>query len=103
MKDQCIHPTSQKSYILSAIGGKDNSPEGLQVCDHVSAKGLLEQDRDLVNTQQGVFTHTWVLEFASKADRDYYIADDPAHKAFGSSLTGIVQKVMVMDFAPGVF
>lgn len=33
LKDKCIHPTSQKPYIKSFTGGKDNSPEGLQVRD----------------------------------------------------------------------
>lgn len=32
LKDNCIHPTSQKPYIVSSSGGVDNSPEGLQVC-----------------------------------------------------------------------
>ncbi|RFU35505.1 hypothetical protein B7463_g794, partial [Scytalidium lignicola] len=81
LKENCIHPTTQKPYILSTTGGKDNSPEGLQ----------------------GIFTHSYILEFASKEDRDYYISHDPAHMAFGHSLTGIVQKVMVMDFVPGVY
>lgn len=31
LKDNCIHPTSQKPYIVSSSGGVDNSPEGLQV------------------------------------------------------------------------
>ena len=32
LKDQCIHPTSQKPYIRSFTGGKNNSPEGQAVC-----------------------------------------------------------------------
>ena len=31
LKNSCIHPTSQKPYIRSLTGGRDNSPEGLQV------------------------------------------------------------------------
>ena len=31
LKDTCLHPTSQKPYILSFTGGKDHSPEGAQV------------------------------------------------------------------------
>jgi hypothetical protein len=31
LKDQCIHPTSQKQYIKSFSGGKNNSPEGHSV------------------------------------------------------------------------
>lgn len=32
LKETCIHPTANKPYILSLKGGKDNSPEGMQVC-----------------------------------------------------------------------
>jgi len=82
LKDACIHPISKQSYIVSATGGKDNSPEGLQ---------------------HG-YSHSFVLEFSSIDDRDYYINHDPAHMAFGGYLTGIVENnVMVMDFVPGVF
>merc|ERR1711939_998085 len=31
LKDTCIHPTTQKPYVKSYGGGRDNSPEGLQV------------------------------------------------------------------------
>ena len=31
LKGGCVHPTSNSPYILSLKGGKDNSPEGLQV------------------------------------------------------------------------
>jgi len=31
LKETCVHPTSKRPYILSLQGGKDNSPEGLQV------------------------------------------------------------------------
>ena len=32
LQESCIHPTSNAQYILSLKGGRDNSPEGLQVC-----------------------------------------------------------------------
>lgn len=32
LNDKCIHPTSQKPYIKSFSGGKNNSPEGQAVC-----------------------------------------------------------------------
>lgn len=32
LRTQCLHPTSKTPYILSLKAGKDNSPEGLQVC-----------------------------------------------------------------------
>lgn len=31
LKHKCIHPTTSRHYIKSMIGGKDNSPEGMQV------------------------------------------------------------------------
>lgn len=31
LKDKCIHPRTQKPYIIRSSGGIDNSPEGLQV------------------------------------------------------------------------
>jgi len=31
LKDNCIHPSSQRPYIKSSIGGIDNSIEGIQV------------------------------------------------------------------------
>lgn len=41
LKDQCVSKTSGKPYILSLIGGKNNSPEGmndgLEVSKHASA------------------------------------------------------------------
>ena len=33
LKEQCLHPTSQKPYIKSFSGGKNNSPEGHSVCN----------------------------------------------------------------------
>lgn len=39
LKDGCIHPTTQKQYIKSLTGGKDNSIEGAQVC--MAAKDCL--------------------------------------------------------------
>ena len=31
LKDKCIHPTSKQPYVKSYGGGRDTSPEGLQV------------------------------------------------------------------------
>ncbi|KAJ5558876.1 hypothetical protein N7461_002848 [Penicillium sp. DV-2018c] len=81
LKDNCIHPSSQKPYITSVSGGKDNSPEGIQ---------------------NGI-THAFVVEFASAADRDYYVQSDPAHQAFIKSLDGLIDKAQVVDFSNGVF
>ncbi|PWY90583.1 hypothetical protein BO94DRAFT_555692 [Aspergillus sclerotioniger CBS 115572] len=81
LKDNCIHPTSQKPYILAASGGQDNSPEGIQ---------------------NGI-THAFVVQFATAEDRDYYVKQDPAHQAFIKSLDGIVEKAQVVDFTDRVY
>ena len=31
LKDKCFHPATHEKYVKSYGGGKDNSPEGLQV------------------------------------------------------------------------
>jgi hypothetical protein len=50
------------------------------------------------------YSHSFLLEFSSVGDRDYYIRHDPAHMAFGAFLTGKVEDVvMVMDFIPGEY
>ncbi|KIV97794.1 hypothetical protein PV10_01501 [Exophiala mesophila] len=81
LKDTCIHPTSNKTYILSASGGVDNSPEGAQ----------------------GGFTHGFVVEFASKEDRDYYVSQDPIHQAFGQKNGSKWDDVRVIDYEKGIF
>ncbi|KAB8216994.1 hypothetical protein BDV33DRAFT_206775 [Aspergillus novoparasiticus] len=81
LKDNCLHPSSQKPYIRTSSGGIDDSPEGIQ---------------------HGI-THAFVVEFASAADRDYYVKEDPVHQEFVKSLDGVVEKVQAIDFTPGVF
>ncbi|KAJ5770240.1 uncharacterized protein N7511_002291 [Penicillium nucicola] len=81
LRENCLHPTSQKPYIKTALGGKDNSQEGMQ---------------------NGI-THAFVVEFASAEDRDYYVKQDPAHQAFMKSLGGIIAKAQVIDFTDGDF
>lgn len=81
LKDNCIHPTSSKPYIKSAVGGVDNSPEGMS---------------------DGI-THVFVVEFESAEDRDYYVHKDPAHQAFIAEVGKVILKARVVDFTPGVF
>ncbi|ROV90949.1 hypothetical protein VPNG_10081 [Cytospora leucostoma] len=81
LKDNCIHPVSKKPYIKTGLGGKDNSPEGLQ---------------------NGI-THAFVFEFENEQDREFYLKEDPAHLEFVKSIAGVVSKVQVIDFTPGLF
>jgi hypothetical protein len=41
--------------------------------------------------------------FTSEQDRDYYVNDDPAHKAFVQTIRPIIASVRVVDFETGVF
>ncbi|KAF5651750.1 Stress responsive A B barrel domain protein [Fusarium sp. NRRL 25303] len=81
LKDLCIHPTSNKPYIISLQGGKDNSPEGMQ---------------------NGI-THGFVATFESAEDRDYYVKTDPAHQTFIAQVGGLVERAIVVDFTNGVY
>ncbi|KAH8687612.1 hypothetical protein BGZ60DRAFT_394033 [Tricladium varicosporioides] len=80
LREKCVHPKTQKPYILDSSGGRDNSPEG----------------------HQGGFTHGFVSHFDNEEDRNYYLTEDPAHLAFVKSLDGIIQNVRVVDYEPGV-
>jgi hypothetical protein len=47
------------------------------------------------------YTHAFVVEFASKEDRDYYITKDPIHSEYAKALldaVGGVENVLVVDF-----
>ncbi|KAF3921369.1 hypothetical protein ABW20_dc0107561 [Dactylellina cionopaga] len=81
LKDTCIHPDTQKPYILSIKGGYDNSEEGLQ---------------------HG-HTYGFIVEFANKYDRDIYVNKDGAHDVFKKALGSVNASATVIDFTPGVF
>jgi hypothetical protein len=48
------------------------------------------------NRSEG-FTHCFVVSFLNEADRDAYLIH-PAHKEFGQSLGGCLDKVLVVDY-----
>ncbi|KAH8708624.1 hypothetical protein GQ44DRAFT_627531 [Phaeosphaeriaceae sp. PMI808] len=79
LNDKCIHPTSQKPYIRSLTGGRNNSPEG----------------------HAGSFTHGFVAEFESVEDRDYYVYKDPEHQEYIKFAGEVAQNVKVLDYEPG--
>lgn len=58
-------------------------------------------DGGLTSEQNGL-THGFVLEFESRADRDYFVKKDPVHQAFVKTLDGMVEKTVVLDFSGGV-
>ncbi|KAI1173730.1 stress responsive A/B barrel domain-containing protein [Nemania sp. FL0916] len=77
LKDKCLHPTTQTPYIKSFTGGRDNSPEGLQ---------------------SGI-QYAFVVEFENIADRDFYVHNDQAHKAFVANASPIIEKAIVVDYS----
>lgn len=53
---------------------------------------------------QGGLTHIFISEFENEQDRKYYLEEDPAHLAFVKGIgQGVVSRVQVVDFTPGVF
>jgi hypothetical protein len=52
--------------------------------------------------QKGL-THGFVVEFNSLADRDYYVAKDPAHAKAGAVLFENSEDITVLDYEVGVF
>ncbi|RPA94721.1 stress responsive A/B barrel domain-containing protein [Choiromyces venosus 120613-1] len=82
LKTKCLHPTTQKPYILSYKAGVDCSCEGRQ--DGIS--------------------HTFVMEFENLEDRNYYVGEDPVHLEFVKSMNGKgAEKVQVTDFVVGEY
>lgn len=47
-------------------------------------------------------THGFVLEFASQADLDYYLLEDPVHAAFSQAAREYVEDSVVVDVTDGV-
>jgi hypothetical protein len=94
--EKCIHPTSQKPYIKSFSGGKNNSPEGHAVSDRrIRPPGLL------LMFSQDPYTHGFVVEFDNAEDRDYYVYKDPAHQEFVKFASEVANGVKVVDYEPG--
>ncbi|KAJ9655791.1 hypothetical protein H2198_005411 [Neophaeococcomyces mojaviensis] len=53
--------------------------------------------------KEGGFTHGFVVEFASKQDRDYYVSKDPSHQAFVKKNSPQFEDVRVIDYEKGVY
>lgn len=48
-------------------------------------------------------SHAFILRFHSKEDRDYYVNDDPVHRAFKEAAAPVIESAQVIDFLEGVF
>ena len=44
-----------------------------------------------------------MVEFENEEDRKYYLEQDPAHLGFVKTLDGIMERVRIVDYEPGVF
>jgi heme-degrading monooxygenase HmoA len=71
---------------FAALPGKIDIIKGFEAGTNVSVE----------NRSEG-FTHCFVVSFSSEADRDAYLVH-PAHKEFGKTLGGSLDKVLVVDF-----
>lgn len=100
LKKACVHPDTRRPYILSITGGKDTSIEGLQV--HTRDSGFVVIQASDAQLQNGM-SHAFILRFSSNEERDYYVKEDPAHKAFKDAAAAVVEKTIVVDFQEGVF
>ncbi|KAL3442875.1 stress responsive A/B barrel domain-containing protein [Aspergillus insuetus] len=79
MKVNCLSQETGQPYIQSVIVGKDVSLEPLN----------------------NGFTHQFILEFKSEADRDYYSSRDPAHQAVIAALEPVLEKIQILDIIDG--
>jgi|WetSurSiteA1Bulk_404760.scaffolds.fasta_scaffold250992_1 hypothetical protein len=71
---------------FAALPGKIDIIKGFEMGTNVSPE----------NKSEGL-THCFMLSFSSDADRDAYLIH-PAHKEFGKSLGGCLDKVVVVDY-----
>jgi len=71
---------------FASLPGKIDVIKGFEAGTNVSTE----------NRSEG-FTHCFVLSFSSAADRDTYL-NHPAHKEFGKSLGGCIDKVLAIDY-----
>jgi len=81
LKEACIHPESNKPYVLSVKGGFDGNPP---------------------KHQYGI-THAFVFEFANRDEWKYYIDSEPAHWDIAKSIKDVLEKVQTVDFEDGLF
>lgn len=56
----------------------------------------------LIREQDGI-THVFIIEFETTADRDFFVNEDAAHKAFIEKNIPRVEKTQVVNFTPYKF
>lgn len=124
LKTKCVLASTQKPYIKSIIGGKNNSPEAAKVSGYAKKKMELSllpsstlpsafiflpfSDQIMAFTEvifydQVDFSHGFIVEFETEEDRKYYLEKDEAHLKFAKGLAVAVQEVGILDFEPGVY
>lgn len=84
LRTRCLKPPATgRPYMISLRAGQNRSWEPF-------SRGL---------------THGFVLEFASQADLDYYLTEDPVHLAFSREATeqGLIEDSVVIDIKNGQF
>jgi hypothetical protein len=97
LQHKCVNAASQKPYIKSFSGGRNNSNEGHAVRTCTSDDAHVKANKYL----KSPYTHGFVVEFESEEDRDYYVNKDPAHQEFISFAGELLQNVKVLDYEPG--
>jgi hypothetical protein len=81
LKDQCLHPTTNKPYVKSAVGGSDNSPEGLQVRSYSSRE-----------TGKGAIRHKVLIDFCRMESPMLLLSNSRTIKT-GSSISRKIQLI----------
>lgn len=71
LAEKCIHPTSNKPYVKSHGGGRDNSPEGQQVVVAPFPIIIYARCDSDTHLRQGAFSHGFICEFENPEDRKY--------------------------------
>lgn len=103
LKDTCLHPETQKPYILASKGGINNSPEGREVRQSIFTPPRLLFQVSSADLRQKGFTHGYILEFKDEADRKYFLDTDPAHKDFVAAIIPENGDFLTLDFTEGVY
>ena len=80
LKTRCLHPDTNKPYMLSMRMGQNNSWEPF-------SKGM---------------THAFILEFASPEHLDYYLLHDQVHAEFSLNAKPLIEDSVVVDIRDGV-